>query len=88
MTHSSNDDSSDDDQRLVHLGGRVLKSGLTEAEAIEYALEQSPLEIASQDELNPICQKCGTDEEVAARSSNITGFLCPVCDDPNVQIVE
>ena len=88
MTHSSSDDSTDDDQRLVHLGGRVLKSGMTEAEAIEYALEQSPLEIASQDELNPICQKCGTVEEVATRSNNIKGFLCPVCDDPRVEIVE
>ena len=88
MTQSSSDDSTDDDQRLVHLGGRVLKSGMTRAEAVEYALSQSPLEIASQDELNPICQKCGTVEEVATRSSNITGYLCPVCDDPNVEIVE
>ena len=88
MTQSSSDDSTDDDQRLVHLGGRVLKSGMTEAEAIEYALEQSPLEIARQDDLNPICQKCGTVEEVAARSSNFKGYLCPVCDDPNVEIVE
>lgn len=29
---------------------------------------------------NPACPFCGTEQEVAVTSSNITGFLCPVCD--------
>lgn len=29
---------------------------------------------------NPECPNCGTEQEVAVTSSNITGYLCPVCD--------
>lgn len=76
------------EQTFVHAENRIVAGPMSESAAAEYVTERSVLNISEEDELNPICSSCGTIQEVAVRSSNITGHLCPICDDPTEEIVE
>lgn len=80
------DNKSDTEEYYVEHSGRILAGPMNQTEAREYVVEAASLNVSAEDDLDPICPDCETAQEVAVRSSNITGYLCPVCDDPTTEI--
>ena len=80
MTPENNDtDNEDDREMLVYVDGKVLCSGRTEEEALEYVLKHSPLKIAHKDDCDPICSGCGTFKMSIPQRDK---YICGQCDLP------